>query len=121
MSIRIGLYDFFAYTIPGIFYLIILVFWLNAFGVTAIDVKTLDSLSISSLVVILGGGYIAGLLIDPLAYKWMRLFQSRNRDAAMSAFNEFHNQHPWLVLDLNWTDWGILRWIRLFRVENGSE
>lgn len=108
MSIRIGLYDFFAYALPGIFYLIIVGFWLASFGLVMIDLKTLESLSASSLLVIVGAGYIVGQLIDPIAYRWMRIFQSRNRDAVKIAFNEFHSQHPWLVLNFKPADWGIL-------------
>ncbi len=108
MSIRIGIYDFFAYTIPGIFYLFILGFWLNISGLVAIDLKTLNNLSLSSLIVLFGASYIVGLLIDPLAYNWMRVFLSRNIDVTKCVFKEFRDRHSWVVLDYDYTDWGIL-------------
>lgn len=108
MSIRVGLYDFFAYTLPGISYLIIVGFWLSTVGLFVIDLPTLNGFSLAVLFVIVGAGYITGLLIDPLAYRWVRFFQSRNRDAAKAAFDEFTQQHPWVNLNYDAKDWGIL-------------
>ena len=74
MSIRVGLYDFFAYTLPGIFYLAIIGFWLNTVGLLLVDFSVLKDFSLVVLFVTLGAGYIIGVLIDPVAYSWMRLF-----------------------------------------------
>jgi len=38
----------------------------------------------------------------------MRLFQSRNRDAAKAAFDEFTKTHSWVDLNYDSDDWGIL-------------
>ncbi len=108
MSIRLSLYDFFSHTIPGVFYLLILGFWLNAFGAISIDPAALADLSLSALLVLVGAGYIVGVLIDPIAYRWTRLFYSRNRVAAKIAFDEFHRQHPWALAGLEPDDWAIL-------------
>ncbi len=109
MSIRIGLYDFFAYTLPGVFYLLTAGFWLASFGVLALDLETLSSFSISIWLLIVGAGYITGLLIDQISYRWMRIFyKSRNRDIAKYAFNHFQSQHPWLVLNFQPTEWELL-------------
>ena len=45
MSIRVGLYDFFAYTLPGVFYLSIIGFWLNAIDLLVIDFSALKDFS----------------------------------------------------------------------------
>jgi hypothetical protein len=108
MSIRVGLYDFFAYTLPGIFYFAIIGFWLNAAGLLEVDFSILKDFSLVVLFAIISAGYITGLLIDPLAYRWMRLFQSRNRDAAKAAFDEFTKVHHWVELNYDSKDWGIL-------------
>lgn len=108
MSIRLSLYDFFSHTIPGVFYLFILGFWLNAFGAISIDLAALGDLSLSVLLILIGIGYIAGVLIDPIAYRWTRLFYSRNRVAAKKAFDEFRAQHPWALAGLEPSDWAIL-------------
>jgi hypothetical protein len=108
MSIRIGLYEFFAYTIPGIFYLAIIGFWLNASGVIRTDFTTLNNLSGSFLLVILGAGYIIGILIDFFALRWFWLFHSKTKDAVKVAYEEFMNRHRWVNLDFDPTDWGIL-------------
>lgn len=108
MSIRLSLYDFFSHTIPGVFYLLILGFWLNAFGAISIEPAALANLSLSALLVLIGAGYIVGVLIDPIAYRWTRLFFSRNRVAAQKAFDQFRGQHPWALQGLEPTDWAIL-------------
>ncbi len=108
MSIRVGLYDFFAYTLPGVFYLSIIGFWLNAIDLLVIDFSALKDFSLSILFAIVIVGYIIGLLIDPLAYRLMRLFQSRNGDAAKAAYDEFTQQHTWVKLGYDAKDWAIL-------------
>jgi hypothetical protein len=108
MSIRIGLYDFFAYALPGVFYLVIIGFWLDSFGLVTLDLKTLNSLSIVSLLAIVGAGYIAGLLVDPLAYRWFRVFKGKNLHASDSAFHEFQRRHPSLASSFRSSDWGLL-------------
>lgn len=108
MSIRVGLYDFFAYTLPGIFYFAIIGFWLIVFDLLVIDFFALKDLSLVILFTIIGASYITGVLIDPLAYRWMRLFQRRNRDAAKAAFDEFTQRHTWVNLGYDAKDWGIL-------------
>jgi hypothetical protein len=108
MSIRIGLYEFFAYTLPGIFYMVLIGFWLNASGLIRVDFTTLNDLSLPFLLVLVSVGYIIGLLIDAFAYRWIRLFQSRNRDAAKAAYDEIINRHKWLNLDFDSSDWAIL-------------
>lgn len=107
MSINIGLYDFFAYTIPGVFYLILIGFWINALGLVKIDLKMIDS-SALSIIVIAGAGYIIGQIIDPIAYRWFRLFYKRNSEAVKYALDEYHKQHPWLPLKYKPEDWSIL-------------
>ena len=116
MSIRVGIYDFFAYTLPGGFYLLISLFGLAVFGVIKVNLSMLNSLSLFSFLILLVAGYIVGLLLDPVAYKWSRLFQKRNREAKKFAFEEFHTRHPWMELDFDPADWTIM----LFAIKSKS-
>jgi hypothetical protein len=108
MSIRVGLYDFFAYTLPGIFYLAIIGFWLTTTGLLGIDFSILKDFSLVVLFATVGAGYIIALLIDPIAYGCMRLFYQRNRDVAKAAYDEFLQRHSWVNLNYDAKDWGIL-------------
>ncbi len=108
MSIRIGLYDFFAYTLPGVFYILVVTYGLAIFGFININLSMLSTLSLLSFLILIGAGYIVGLLMDPIAYKWARLFQKRNREVAKLAFEEFCNHHPQIKMSFKSSDWGIL-------------
>lgn len=108
MSLRIGLYEFFAYTIPGVFYIIITMFALTIFGFVQFDLERLLNLSLFSFLVLLGAGYITGLLIDSIAYRWYLLFINRQGAAKYVALEEFLALHPWVILDYKPEDWSIL-------------
>ena len=108
MSIRVGLYDFFAYTLPGIFYLAILGFWLHSFGLLVIDFSILKDIYWAVLFLVVGAGYIIALLIDPIAYGSMRLLYKRNRDVAKAAYDGFTQRYSWVNLNYDAKDWGIL-------------
>src|SRR5919109_1251784 len=108
MSIRVGLYDFFAYTLPGMFYLAIIGFWLNDRGLLLIDFSILKDIYWAVLLVIVGAGYVIALLIDPIAYGCMRLLYKRNRDVAKAAYDEFTQRYSWVNLNYDAKDWGIL-------------
>ena len=108
MSIRVGLYDFFAYTLPGIFYLAIIGFWLNNLGLLVIDFLILKDIYWAVLLVVVGAGYVIALLIDPVAYACMRLFYKRNRDVTKAAYDEFRQRYPWVQFNYAAKDWGIL-------------
>lgn len=123
MSIRVSLYDFFAYTLPGIFYLGIIGFWLNTVGLLVVDFASIKDALGAITFLIVGAGYILGLLIDdPLAYKWISFFQGRNSKAAKVAFDEFTQRHPWVNLNYEYKDWGILlRAVKSVSLEVGAD
>ncbi|MFN8384132.1 MAG: hypothetical protein U0V02_19510 [Anaerolineales bacterium] len=108
MPIRIGLYDFFAYTLPGVLCLVIIGFWINVIGLWNIDFSILNSLSLAALLGIIGIGYIVGLLIEPLAYGWMKLLQQKKIDGMKVAFDEFTTQHPLIKVNFESRDLSIL-------------
>lgn len=108
MSIRVSLYDFFAYMIPGVFYILIAVFGLVLFGIIQLDPTLLSNLSLFMFLVLVGAGYVLGQLIDAVAYIWMRLLRGRNKIAREKAFELFHQRYPWIELHFKPEEWAIL-------------
>jgi len=93
MSIKLGIYDFFAYTIPGIFYLIIASYAAKLFGFVTLDFDHLTKLSLISVIFIAGVGYITGMILDPLARKWHLLFRPKKLEFVQGAFDIFCHTH----------------------------
>ncbi|MCA9734688.1 hypothetical protein KC799_21325, partial [candidate division KSB1 bacterium] len=108
MSIRLSLYDFFAYTIPGTFYILVALFGLVIFDIIDPDPTFLTDLSLFAFIILLGAGYILGLLIDAFAYRWLWFWQGNNEIARKSAFDFFHKQYPWIELHITPEEWPIL-------------
>ena len=108
MSIRISLYDFFAYTIPGIFYIFLAAFGLDLFNVIPLDFTLLSDLSLFIFLLLAGTSYVIGQLLDTVAYRWMRLLRGRNRIAREKAHHLFHERYPWIQLHFQPDEWAIL-------------
>ena len=108
MSIRIGIYDFFSYTLPGILYIAIFLFGLAIFNVMPIDGDLLAETSLFSLLILVTAGYFVGLLMDHIAYRWLRLLKGGNKEARKNALENFHKNHPWIKLNVDIVDWSIL-------------
>lgn len=108
MSFRIGLYDFFAYMIPGVFYILVAAFGLNIFGFVDINQTSLNNFSLFTFFILLGAGYVLGLLIDTIAYKWLHLFKGKSQVARERTFVAFQVQFPELELQFNPKDWSII-------------
>jgi hypothetical protein len=120
MSIRIGIYDFFAYTIPGAVYLSAIVYLLHTLHVVSVD-PTSFSLSIPDIVILAVLSYISGLVLDPLpAPLWERLFGSK--EVSEVALDEFKQDHPSLAINFGAKDWPILlAYIRLEDIDVASD
>lgn len=108
MSIRISLYDFFAYMIPGVFYILIAAFGLQTFGVIDLDLMQLSGISLFMFIFLLGAGYVIGVLLDIFAYRWVRVIKGRNRLAREKAIAEFHQRYTWLMLETQPEEWTML-------------
>jgi len=106
MSVRIGLYEFFAYTIPGVFYLLIAGFAASIFGLLPITWSTVNDLSLTSLIILTGAGYVCGYLMDFFAYRLARPF--RPKATVEATLQSFEKQHPWIRKNFTYSDWGIL-------------
>lgn len=64
MSIKLGIYDFFAYTIPGVFYILVGIFGLAVFGFAGVDLQTVNGLSLVGGILLAGAGYGTGLSLS---------------------------------------------------------
>ena len=91
MSIKVSLYDFFAYTIPGAVYLAVAGYSAFLLGLLNIDLATLNNISLMTGVFLLGASYITGMVMDTLAEHWHRLFNPRGtKQRAMTAIRRNH-------------------------------
>jgi len=106
MSIRVGIYDFFAYTIPGILYLITAVYICHTAGLFTVDAQWLDSISTIEAILFTLIGYVAGLLLDPFAKRWYGLFKPKNLSKIM--LDEFVGKHPAFTVKFGGYDWYIV-------------
>ena len=80
MSIKIGIYEFFAYTIPGILYVCLLGYVLSAVGIMEFDLQALHDLPLIFYILIMVFAYVVGLLIDPIAKKlWYQFFRPKDK------------------------------------------
>jgi hypothetical protein len=78
MSISIGIYEFFSYTLPGGFYLLVGLYAGLIFGLFPAEPQWLEKAWLFVLVVFVGTAYLAGLLLYPLARLWGELFIVRD-------------------------------------------
>lgn len=120
MSIRIGIYDFFAYTIPGALYLIAIGYLATIFGLAALDFQWLANLAGLQALALAMCAYIGGLIVDPIAMRWSHLF--RSRDLSGIKLDEFKKAHPNLDVKFKASDWPLLlAYIRRLNADLGSE
>jgi len=106
MSIRIGIYDFFAFTVPGIFYLLTSTYVGIILGLIKIDFNTLTEVSVLFVILMALVAYVIGLLLDPIARQWYCIFCPK--DVYISVFEEFKTKHDNLKIKFDAKDWYIL-------------
>ena len=113
MSIRIGIYDFFAYTIPGGLLLLLLFYGMDSFGVAGIWEK-LNALTTPQIFLLVVGAYLVGFIFNPFATKWSSWFESRNFE--QDILDRIKKRNPALPVDIEAKDWAI--WFASIRREN---
>ena len=113
MSIRIGVYDFFSFTIPGIIYLIFLTLVYSLIDGRAIEITELaghiSNLFDSAFVGLVVSGiaaYLAGMVFDSIALSWARLFGKR--DPAEWAFERFKKHNNNIEVHFTPGNWQVL-------------
>lgn len=105
MNIKISVYDFFAYTIPGGLILFTTAYALIVFGIVPFDFLLLSP-SLAQITVIISLAYVVGLLFDPISKFWHRLFKPKNHYEIV--FEEFKKLHPLMNINFTGRDWTIL-------------
>lgn len=113
MSIRIGIYDFFAYTIPGALMLLSILWFLDALGIQEIWIK-FNSLNTFQIVLSVVCCYLAGYVGDPFLAKWSGLFEPRN--FVHDTLDQLKKRNPEIEASINPVDWPI--WMASIRREN---
>jgi hypothetical protein len=107
MSIQIGLYDFFAYTLPGVLFLSVLGYAGASFGLFQFNFQVFNGLSTPLVLVSLAASYILGMLLEPIAKRWYRVLQPKSRTKTI--FKEFKEIHPDWEIDVHPEDAGLVR------------
>ena len=67
MSFKLSLYEVFAYTIPGGFYLITTLYVLSSYRIITIDWNIVKDYSLWLIILSITFSYATGLLLDPIA------------------------------------------------------
>jgi hypothetical protein len=106
MSIRVGLYDFFAYTIPGGLYLFTITYLGIILGWIKIDFQVFNNLSVMQVSVLIALAYITGMILEPIAKQWQRIFKSKG--ISQKVLDGFKEKHADLDIRFRAWDWAVL-------------
>ena len=101
MSITFGVYDFFSYTVPGFLYIWTINQLLAIFNLPHFSVENI-SLDIGFALVGIVASYVAGGLVDALAYKWYLLFYKQRTE--QEALDNIKKNYPELGIDFELKD-----------------
>lgn len=78
MGIKVTLYDFFAYTIPGGFYIATFVYFGMVVGIIPVDFELIDNLILTQIVGVTILAYVLGLILDPISRPWYYRFFNKH-------------------------------------------
>jgi len=103
MSIRLSIYDFFAYTIPGGIILAIALYIIQKYQVFSLSFSDLSTLELLGLGIF---ALLAGYFIDPIAKNiWYKIFRPKNFYVA--TMTEFNKRNPDIEILFKEMDWYI--------------
>lgn len=112
MSITLGIYDLFAYLIPGMAYLFVINEFSKLAGrplldVTAISQSGENAPGIVVLILLLAGAYLTGHIFDIVAhwFVYRLIYRSKTSDDVLAGLK---SRYPSLKLDFEAKDWVIL-------------
>lgn len=120
MSLKLGVFDFFSYTIPGAIYLACLLSVLNQSGLLILDIDWLD-LSFTNLIITGTLSFLLGMLFYPLARNlwYMPIYKRYPHE---QAYQLVKANHPELEFRFRSEQWGSLRGsIKMLNTEVGTE
>ena len=111
MSFSIGIYDLFAYTIPGFLYIYMVYDFLQKLGVLRFGLSNLpalpDGYGIFTFVLMLVSAHLLGHLVDPIAHWFVyRLFKPfKFSERVLPRVKQLHND---IDIKFQPKDWGLL-------------
>ena len=104
MSITLGVYDLFSFTVPGLLYLYVANEFLKLFGLKHIELQQLNEVGVAVLMVAIG--YILGQILEMPAKAWRRWRQpTLSPDAAIAKVNR---DFPKRKISFSRHDWPFL-------------
>ena len=106
MSIQFGVYDFFAYAVPGGLYLLLFAYILASFTEVRFDFLALRDLSLVQTLAVVAFAYVVGLVVERVAVLWYRIFEPEH--LAESVLDGFKKRHPGIEFKFQGSHWPIL-------------
>ncbi len=106
MTIQLGIYDFFAYAVPGGLYLLLLTYLLASFSGGKFDFASLSNLSLVQTLIFTVIAYLAGLVVDRIAVFWYRIFEPRQLEDKV--LEKLKQRYSNLEFRFQGKDWAVL-------------
>ncbi|RMG90967.1 MAG: hypothetical protein D6706_18705, partial [Chloroflexi bacterium] len=106
MTIQLGIYDFFAYAVPGGLYLLLFIYLLASFSGIKLDFATLSNLSLVQSLIFIVVAYLVGLVVDRIAVFWYRIFEPKQLEDKV--LEKFKQRYSNLEFRFQGRDWPIL-------------
>lgn len=100
MNVRVGIYDFFSYLIPGSVFSFAILYSLNEMGIKLIDPQTASSFE---FFVSVGTAYILGFVVDVISKPWLRIFEPQKKRERI--IQKFSYRYPAFKQIFYETDW----------------
>ncbi|MEM8643038.1 MAG: hypothetical protein AAGG51_30105 [Cyanobacteria bacterium P01_G01_bin.54] len=100
MAIRVGVYDFFSYVVPGsviVFAVLYLLAKLNALPIDPQNISTPE------FFILIGTAYLLGFVVDVVSKPWRKIFSPK--DTQGKVIREFSSRYPAFTAILHETDW----------------
>jgi len=91
MSISIGVYDFFAYTIPGIIYLYVVNEFLHLLKLPYIAINEISN--ITQVILIAVVAYILGIIFETFAFYYFKILYHKDKHRKEEALDDFNFQY----------------------------
>lgn len=107
MSIPISIYDFFANTLPGGLYLFTFAYLFTITNIFRVDFQSVANSSTTQIIALTFISYILGLILDPIAKVWYRIFS--HKDASDRVLEKYKKACPHLAFKFKAHDWPLLR------------
>lgn len=108
MSVTMGIYDFFAYVVPGLIYLFLLNDFSSRMGWVSFDLMQVNSqISIGTIGVVALAAYIAGNVFDIFAH-WFCFGLLTRKNMSETVLQEFKEQSPELNVAYRPKDYHLL-------------